>query len=145
MPTPPFTTLPIATIALDSASVTATNSTISRTLANRFADVVNVKDSGATGNGVTDDTAAIQTAINGANSNSTYSVYFPPGIYLVGNLTLPSNVGLYGPQTYGRGGYNGAILKSNGATGYMISMPNGTTFWSSVNGLHLQGTGTGVS
>ena len=56
--------------------VTATGSTTARTLANRFADVVNVKDFGAIGNGVADDTAAIQAATNTGNP-----VFFPAGIY----------------------------------------------------------------
>lgn len=61
-------------------SVTATGSTTSRTLANRFADTVNVNDFGAVGNGVTDDTAAIQAAVlSGANK----IIYFPKGNYPV--------------------------------------------------------------
>lgn len=45
---------------------------------------VNVLDYGAVGDGITNDTAAIQAAIN------TYrSVYFPKGIYLVDSLTIP--------------------------------------------------------
>jgi hypothetical protein len=62
------------------APVTATGSTTARTLENRFADVVNVKDFGAVGNGVADDTAAIQAAIN---SNPGKTIYFPAGTYLV--------------------------------------------------------------
>lgn len=57
-------------------AVTATGSTTGRTLTDRFADVVNVKDFGAVGDGVTDDTAAIQAAVN---TNKT--VYFPEGTY----------------------------------------------------------------
>lgn len=64
----------------------------------------NVKDFGATGNGVTDDTQAIITALTqgrGDNPNSVYpnaeyssstqrpaEVFFPPGTYLV-TQTLP--------------------------------------------------------
>jgi hypothetical protein len=59
-------------------SVTATRSTTARTLANRFADVVNVKDFGATGNGTTDDTSAFNAAIAVANDQPILlpSAYF---------------------------------------------------------------------
>jgi len=45
--------------------------------------VYNVKSYGATGNGTTSDTAAIQTAINAAGQNSI--IYFPAGTYLIGS------------------------------------------------------------
>lgn len=57
---------------------TATGSTTARTMADRAADVVNVKDFGAVGDGVADDTAAIQAAIN-----SSKSITVPPGNYLL--------------------------------------------------------------
>ena len=49
-------------------------------------DVVSVKDFGAVGDGVTDDTAAIQAAITAGNA------IFPPGSYaLTGDISIPSN------------------------------------------------------
>lgn len=58
--------------------VTATGSTTARSLANRAADVVNVKDFGAVGDGVTDDTAAINAATASAADSV---VLFPPAEY----------------------------------------------------------------
>jgi hypothetical protein len=70
---------------------------------------INVLDFGATGNGYTDDSAAIQKAVNAAIA-TTGSVYFPAGKYLVGTsveIASPTNyvggVKLYGniPQSLG--------------------------------------------
>ena len=63
---------------ISNSTAIATGSTTARSLANRFADVANVRDFGAVGNGVTDDTAAIQAALNtGRNA------YMPSGTYLI--------------------------------------------------------------
>lgn len=51
----------------------------------------NVKDFGATGNGKTDDKAAIQATINAAANNMGNSVFFPKGIYLIGSYISTPN------------------------------------------------------
>lgn len=62
-------------------------------------DIYNVKDFGAIGNGIADDTAAIQAAIDAASASGVGGrVYFPPGVYLVSStLTISEDfVSLYG-------------------------------------------------
>jgi hypothetical protein len=55
-----------------------------RTLPARLAEVHNVLDFGATGNGTTDDLAAIRAAIDWQTStNYRGTIYFPPGTYYV--------------------------------------------------------------
>lgn len=54
--------------------------------------VINVKEFGAKGDGVSDDTAAIQAAIKAATTGTTIS--FPSGTYLVSNFRVRSRSGL---------------------------------------------------
>jgi polygalacturonase len=59
----------------------------------KLAQTVSVKDFGAVGNGVADDTVAIQAALN----SGAGTVYFPEGTYPVSTaLTVPSNITLTG-------------------------------------------------
>jgi hypothetical protein len=61
----------------------------------------NVKWAGAKGDGVTDDTLSIQTAINNVSANGGGVVFFPPGTYIVRPsntswIQVPSNITLRG-------------------------------------------------
>ena len=69
-------------------TVTATGSTTARTLQDRFAEVYNVKDYGAVGNGVTNDAAAINAAIVAANAGGGGTVRIPAGTYAVAESSL---------------------------------------------------------
>lgn len=51
---------------------------VTRTVQSKLREVISVTDFGATGDGVTDDTTAIQDAINYARTRQNAEVYFPP-------------------------------------------------------------------
>nr|DAK03900.1 MAG TPA: tail spike protein [Caudoviricetes sp.] len=79
------------------APVTATGTTTARKIKDRFSDEVNVRDFGAKGDGVTDDTAVMQIAIDILAKLGGGSLYFPPGVFLQSStLTLRSKVILRG-------------------------------------------------
>jgi len=68
--------LPIGTTS--ESVVVSTGSSASRSLGDRFGEVFNVADFGAVGNGTTDDTAAIQAAINAAVAAGGGTIHFEP-------------------------------------------------------------------
>jgi hypothetical protein len=81
---------------------------VTRTVQAKLRDVVSVKDFGATGDGVTNDTTALTNAFAAANGKA---LYFPAGTYLTNPLTLNSsynNIFVYGDGA-------GSILKLVGA------------------------------
>ena len=75
-----------------------------RTVQNRMRDVISVKDFGAVGNGSTDDTTAVQNAINAAISAGGATVFFPQtsnGEYLISTkLSVSGKVVLKGDGQY---------------------------------------------
>ena len=72
---------------ISSGTAIATGSTTARSLANRFADVFNVKDFGAVGDGVADDRIAIQAAVDAAFAAGGGTVYLPAGTYLLASFS----------------------------------------------------------
>jgi len=94
---------------------TATGTTTARNLVTRFADVANVKDFGAVGDGVADDTAAIQAAVNTGKS-----IYIPTGNYIVTGINLISNTTLFGD------GPSKTIIKRNAANQINVISAIGT-------------------
>jgi parallel beta-helix repeat protein len=76
----------------------------------------NVKQYGAKGNGVTDDTAAIQAAISAANTAGGGWVYFPVGIFIISaSLVLHDDVHLIGPSANFKETTKGATIQTAAA------------------------------
>ena len=65
---------------------------IPRLISDGFGDIINVKDFGAIGDGVTDDTAAIQTALNYWVANHV-DLVFPSGTYRTSSTLTASFLG----------------------------------------------------
>lgn len=92
-------------------------------------DVVSVKDFGAVGNGVADDTAAIQAAIDYASANST-KLYFNPGVYAHTSTLVWKNGAHYFGPNINVSNTQGAVLVYTGSNdANVINNPiNSSTF-----------------
>jgi hypothetical protein len=119
-----------------------------RTVLDKLRDVVSVKDFGAVGDGVSDDTAAINAAI--ARAAATVggaigaTVYFPPGTYLISStITMPNRVGLIGDNN------RGTVIKphSSFAASYMFHAVNGTSsmFGSYLRDMYIDARGKNMT
>jgi len=94
-----------------------TDGTIQSGAVNGTTGWLNVKTQyGAKGDGVTDDTTAIQNALNAAATQGGGVVYLPAATYLVSNLLIDTNVTLIGD------GVATLLTPGSGTTGYMIAL-----------------------
>jgi hypothetical protein len=105
----------LASGATSAANVSFTQAgagAVERTVETKLNEPVSVKDFGAVGDGVTDDTAAIQAAIAAANTAGA-SLYFPFGTYMANSLDFTVGFTM-APE---------AKLKFNGSTnGYVADL-----------------------
>lgn len=113
---------------------------ITRSVEAKLQDYVDVRDFGATGDGSTDDTIAIQSAIN----SGAKLVYFPAGIYrTTSTLTISSSgIGLVGDgigEGLGLGATDGSIIIMDG-TGPVISVAISLT-GVNIRNLHITRSG----
>ncbi len=115
--------------------IISTGSTTARPLSERFAEVVNVKDFGAIGDGVADDTLSIQGALSYARDTNRL-VLFPSGNRFLYTATLDfSRCNIQSD--------NAVLLKSFDGLGVLIA---GDTIYTNVYGhLRLEGHGDGYS
>lgn len=112
----------------ESSFIQSGTGAVTRTAQSKMRDVVSVKDFGATGDGVTDDTATIQAAIDTFDDHIGGTLYFPFGVYkcasaldLSGHLYL----NLQGVSGVTTGGYaaTGSVLSFSGTgAGNFINM-----------------------
>lgn len=99
---------------------------VSRAAQDKMREIVSVKDFGATGDGSTDDTAAIQAAIDVAVAGGGGIVLFPPGFYKTTSaLTITKGVVLQGSGIglgTGTGNSGGTVIRSGAAAGDVITI-----------------------
>lgn len=87
----------------------------------------NVQDYGATGNGITNDTTAINAAMSAMHAAGKGTVYFPDGRYLISSaITFPSAAaGTFAIK--GNGAYSSTIIQSgSNADGIYVDMSGGS-------------------
>ncbi len=106
---------------------------VTRTSVDKFGDLVSVRDFGAVGDGLSDDTLAIQQAMAAHDS-----VYVPAGTYLLsGTLTLTEGKSLLGAG-------QASILKGNAGAGAGYDLIEITGGYNTVSSLRLEGGGAGI-
>jgi polygalacturonase len=124
-------------------STIATGSSVVRTVSSKLKESVSVKDFGALGDGVTDDTAAIQATINEALSESGRKVFFPAGTYRVtSSINLNSDdthligEGAYATNIYrdfttgptiSIGKSSGTVIRASGVSSMSFGLNTGST------------------
>lgn len=95
---------------VDLAQVTVGST--ARTVVSKFRESISIKDYGAVGNGVTDDTAAVNAAVAAARAARITEILVPVGNYIISSeIEIPQNIRLQG-QGGGQQNYAGNFTGS---------------------------------
>jgi hypothetical protein len=128
-------TVDASNVSYNEGSLGAVNTSVQA----KLRESVSVKDFGAVGDGVTDDTAAIQAALNAANNKT---LLFNEGTYLVSKgvsdyvLEVPNSISIVGTEAQ-------VTIKLSTATGtaYMLGRSTASSHFS-MEGIILDGNST---
>ncbi len=104
-------------------------------------EFINVRSLGAAGDGKTDDTKAIQRALDAAGEVRG-AVFVPAGVYLCADLQMRTNTAIAGVPTWNYGGPGGTVLRlAGGATKCLLNIAGAAG--ATIDGLALDGDGLG--
>ncbi|HYD31865.1 MAG TPA: glycosyl hydrolase family 28-related protein [Azospirillaceae bacterium] len=120
---------PVDTQALSTFTPSGSGA-VSRPIADKLRDLVSVRDFGAVGDGITDDTTAFQAALTASSS-----VFVPTGVYRITNTIT---VG-FGKTLAGAG--NTAIIRAASAAFNVIDLPDS---YAAVHHLRLENGNAGI-
>ncbi len=96
--------------------------------------IPSIRDYGAVGDGVTDDAAAIQAAID---ANGAETVFIPPGIYKIATGLINNNVLLIGSDS--EPGADASVIQPTSAVGIAITLNGGGLKNLTIDGVHTSG------
>lgn len=108
---------------------------VARNIHNKLAEFVSVKDFGAVGDGIADDTAAIQACIDAVGALMDGVVFFPTGKYrITTSLNLTNgNVSLKGSSS----NRNDSVIIGDTGENFAIDMTGSDNRWTSIEDLYL--------
>lgn len=98
---------------------------VPRSLRDKLNDIVSAKDYGAKGDGITDDSAAVQALIDALSAQGGGTIFFPRGIYRL-NIVLKKYVTLIGA---GLGACRGLGVSGSNINRYVVTFLAAGTGW----------------